>query len=130
MAQSQRVFDRSMLTKHSRCFGKDTKGADGAAGLLEALSQSTQLEHLSFAFCSQIPAAGWQKVPDGAWPKLRVESGIPAEELRRVRGCGDPSQAGPKGIHADMIRVKGEKRKIRLFHDTDMFVHCFSLFPL
>ena len=41
LSLSQRVFDRLFLTKHCRCFDTETKGADGAADLLEALSQST-----------------------------------------------------------------------------------------
>ena len=89
LSLSQGVFDRLFLTKHCRCFGTHTKGADGAADLLEALSQSTQLEELIFAGCSQIPAAAWQQLPDGAWPKLRRAHGIPDKELRRLRGHGE-----------------------------------------
>ena len=90
MAQSQRVFDKSMLTKLCRCFYNYTKGADGAADLLEALSQSTQLEELNFAFCYEIPAAAWQKVPDGAWPKLRFANiPVPEEEQQRLCGRGE-----------------------------------------
>ena len=59
------------LIKHCRCFDIDTKGADGAADLLQALSQSTQLEELVFAGCSQIPAAAWQKVRDAKWLNLK-----------------------------------------------------------
>ena len=44
LSLSQGVFDRLFLTKHCRCFNKDTKGGEGAADLLEALSQWTQLE--------------------------------------------------------------------------------------
>ena len=60
-----------MLTKHCRCFGIDTKGADGAADLLQALSQSALLEELAFAGCSQIPAAAWQKVHGAKWLNLK-----------------------------------------------------------
>jgi len=71
----------------------DPQGADGAADLLQALSQSPLLEELKFydySGCSQIPTAAWQKVPDGAWPKLRWAPGIPAgEEFRRLRGHGE-----------------------------------------
>ena len=88
------VFHRLILTKHSRCFGKDTKGADGAAGLLEALSQSTQLENLDFTDCSQIPTGAWQKLPDGAWPKLRDASGIPEEELQRLQLGAEGARVG------------------------------------
>ena len=83
------LFERSMLAKHCRCFDTDTQGADGAADLLQVLSHSKQLEKLIFDDCSQIPAAAWQKVPDGAWPKLRWARGIPEEELRRLRGHGE-----------------------------------------
>ena len=50
---------------------KDTQGADGAADLLQALSQSALLEELAFAGCSQIPAAAWQKVRDAKWLDLK-----------------------------------------------------------
>jgi len=67
------VFDRLFLTKHCRCFNKnkDTKGADGAADLLEALSQSTLLEELNFSHCRQIPAAAWQKLHGAKWLNLK-----------------------------------------------------------
>ena len=71
LSLSQRVFDRLILTRHCRCFDTDTKGADGAADLLEALSQSTQLEELNFNECSQIPAAAWQKVRSAKWLNLK-----------------------------------------------------------
>ena len=58
LSLSQGVFDRSMLTKQCRCFDTDTDGADGAADLLEALSQSTQLENLGLQDCNQIPTGG------------------------------------------------------------------------
>eukprot|EP00434_Breviolum_minutum_P027200 symbB.v1.2.024057.t2/scaffold2246.1/size98716/6 len=67
------------------CFGNDTKGADGAADLLEVLRNSP-LEHLYFVLCSQIPSTAWQRVPNGAWPALRGADGIPMEELHRIRG--------------------------------------------
>ena len=71
LSLSQGVFDRLFLTKHCRCFDTDTKGADGAADLLEALSQSTQLEELDFNGCNQIPAAAWQKVRSAKWLNLK-----------------------------------------------------------
>ena len=67
----RRVFDRLFLTKHCRCFDPNTKGAEGAADLLEALSQSTQLENLDLCFCNQIPAAAWQKVRNAKWLNLK-----------------------------------------------------------
>ena len=74
LSLSQRFFDRLMLTQHCRCFDEDTQGADGAADLLEALSQSTQLEELVFHNCSQIPAAAWQKVHGAKWLNLKTAS--------------------------------------------------------
>ena len=59
------------LTKHCRCFTEDTKGADGAADLLEALSQSPLLEELFFAGCSQIPTRAWQKISNAKWLDLK-----------------------------------------------------------
>ena len=78
-------LDRLILTKHCRCFDYDTKGAEGAADLLEALSHSPLLEELNFHRCSEIPTAAWQQLPDGAWPKLRDAVGIPKEELQRLQ---------------------------------------------
>ena len=72
LSLSQDVFDRLFLTKHSRCFDTDTKGAEGAADLFEALSQSTQLENLDLRFCNQIPAAAWQKVRSAKWLHLKT----------------------------------------------------------
>ena len=85
LSLSQHPFNRLFLTKHCRCFYTDTKGADGAADLLQALSQSTQLEELDLSGCSQIPAGAWQKLPDGAWPKLQRAYGIAEEELQRLQ---------------------------------------------
>ena len=55
--------------EHSRCFDKDTKGADGAADLLEVLRNSP-LEMLYFYECSQIPSAAWQKLRGASWTNL------------------------------------------------------------
>ena len=71
LSLSQGVFDRLILTKHCRCFGISTKGTDGAPDLLQALSQSPLLEELFFQFCSQIPAAAWQKVRSAKWLHLK-----------------------------------------------------------
>ena len=71
LSLSQGVFDRLILSKHCRCFDTDTKGAEGAADLLEALSQWTQLEELDFTFCSQIPTGAWQKVRNAKWLNLK-----------------------------------------------------------
>ena len=71
LSLSQGVFDRLFLTKHCRCFDTDTKGAEGAADLLQALSQSTQLENLDFNGCNQISAAAWQKVRSAKWLNLK-----------------------------------------------------------
>ena len=57
--------------KHCRCFIKNTEGADGAADLLEALSQSTQLENLDLSYCNQIPTGAWQKVRNAKWFNLK-----------------------------------------------------------
>ena len=56
--------------EHSRCFYNDTKGADGAADLLEGLRHSP-LEKLNFMGCSQIPSSAWQKLRSASWPNLR-----------------------------------------------------------
>ena len=72
LSSSQCLFDRLFLTKHCRCFSKDTKGADGAADLLEALSHSPLLEELDLAYCSQIPAGAWQKVRSAKWLHLKA----------------------------------------------------------
>ena len=69
---SQRLFNRLILTKHCRCFSGDTKGADGAADLLQALSHLPLLENLDFFGCSQIPAAARQKLHGANWPNLKT----------------------------------------------------------
>ena len=117
-----------MLTKHCRCFDGDTQGADGAADLIQALSQSPLLEELDFLGCSEIPTAAWQKLPDGTWPKLRGAEGIPEEELWRLRGRGelegrtegapcrhDPSEGREEGYDQ---RGLGRYCCIRLFDVT------------
>ena len=55
---------------HSRCFRYDTKGADGAADLLEVLRNSP-LEKLDFQRCSQIPSTAWPKLRGASWTNLR-----------------------------------------------------------
>ena len=61
---------RPFIPNHSRCFNNDTKGADGATDLLEVLRNSP-VEKLSFAFCSRIPSAAWQKLRGASWTNLR-----------------------------------------------------------
>ena len=55
------VYPHHPLFDHSRCFGYDTKGADGAADLLEVLRNSP-LEKLDFRGCLEIPSTAWQKL--------------------------------------------------------------------
>ena len=137
----RRVLDRWFLTKHSRCFDTDTKGAEGAADLLQALSQSTQLEELRFGDCSQIPAAAWQKVPDGAWPKLRWAWGIPEEELQRLQLGAEgatrrTSSTSTLEIAAgDSVALAGPRRlKIavarELYSDVMEVMSCLSSSPI
>ena len=56
--------------EHSRCFGDNTKGADGATDLLEVLRNSP-LEKLNFDGGSQIPSTAWQKLRGASWTNLR-----------------------------------------------------------
>ena len=71
LSLSQCLFDRSLLPKHCRCFSRGMQGADGAADLLEALSQSTQLENLDLSICNQILAVSWQKLRGAKWLNLK-----------------------------------------------------------
>ena len=71
LSSSQSVFGRLILTKHCRCFGSGTQGADGAPHLLQALSQSPMLEELNFGGGSQIPAGAWQKLHGAKWLNLK-----------------------------------------------------------
>ena len=71
LSPSQHPFNRLLLTKHCRCLYRDTQGADGAADLLEVLSQSPLLEELDLGFCNQIPTGAWQKVRSAKWLKLK-----------------------------------------------------------
>ena len=64
------VYPHHPLFDHSRCFGYDTKGADGAADLLEVLRNSP-LEKLDFRNCHHIPSAAWQKLRGASWTNLR-----------------------------------------------------------
>ena len=58
------------LFEHSRCFRSDTKGADGAADLLEVLRNSS-VQKLNFEDCDQIPSTAWQKLRGASWTNLR-----------------------------------------------------------
>ena len=79
-------FRQIVSDKHCRCFDPYTKGAEGAADLLEALSQWTQLENLDLCFCNQIPAAAWQKVRGAKWLNLKKADFYQC--LPERNGCG------------------------------------------
>ena len=64
------LLSRKSSFEHCRCFGSATKGADGAADLLEVLRNSP-LEKLQFDCCSQIPSTAWQKLRGASWTNLR-----------------------------------------------------------
>ena len=82
-----KLFSRNDSDKDCRCFDYyGDPGVEGAADLLEALSQSPLLEEVDFDDCYRIPAAAWQRIPSGAWPKLRSSPGIPNNEVPRLRG--------------------------------------------
>ena len=134
-----------MLIKHCRCFDNHTKGADGAADLLQALSHSPLLEVLMFGYSSQIPAAAWQKVPDGAWPKLQDASdnawGIPKEERARLQlkaegaKCPTPSTSTLEIAAGDSVALAGPRRlKIAVAVDLDSdameLMACLSSSPI
>ena len=144
-SQPQRVFDRLFLTKHCRCFNEETQGADGAADLLQALSQSTQLEELDFHDCSQIPLAAWAttsgwrlaEAAEGTW---HPRQGAAASSW--PWGTGRPGRRGSMQTWSkwrERRRGSAMIRKIitavtRLFNRFDVtwtwFVHCFRCFPL
>ena len=111
-----------MLTKHCRCFV--------TADLLQALSHSPLLEELDFATdldnSSEIPAAAWQNLPDGAWPKLRWARGIPKEELQRLQlraegaTCRTLSTSTLEIAADDSVALAGPRRlKIAVARDLD-----------
>eukprot|EP00434_Breviolum_minutum_P003938 symbB.v1.2.003461.t1/scaffold194.1/size275082/22 len=127
--------------KFHRCFDTDTKGAEGAADLLQALSQSTQLENLDFNGCNQIPAGAWQKVPDGAWPKLRWAWDIPEEELQRLQLGAEgatrrtPSTSTLEIAAGDSVALAGPRRlKIAVARELDSdameVMSCLSSSPI
>ena len=141
LSPSQQLFTKLILTKHCRCFDKDTRGADGAADLLQALSQSTQLENLVFTDCSQIPAGAWRQLPDGAWPKLRDAHGIPKGELQRLQlgaesaKCRTPSTSMLEIAADDSVALAGPRRlKIAVARDLDSdameLMACLSSSPI
>ncbi|CAE7560842.1 unnamed protein product [Symbiodinium necroappetens] len=78
------------------CFDEDSKGADGAAGLLAALACCPELQELRMGCCSQIPAAAWQQLECAHWPKLTKElrmgccSQIPAAAWQQLEGAHWP----------------------------------------
>ena len=137
----RRVLDRWFLTKHSRCFDTDTKGADGAADLLEALSHSTQLEHLDLLDCNQIPDRAWEQIPDGTWPKLKRAYGIPEEELQRLQLGAEgatrrtPSTSTLEIAAGDSVALAGPRRlKIAVARELDSdameVMSCLSSSPI
>ena len=141
LSPSQHLFNRFILTKHCRCFDNDTRGADGAADLLQALSQSTQLEVLIFSHGNQIPAAAWQQLPDGAWPKLRMAAGIPKEELQRLQlraegARGRTLSTSTLEIAADDSTALAGPRRLRIAVAGDLdsdameFMACLSSSPI
>ena len=101
------------VTPCTRCFGDDSKGADGAADLMEVLGKATTLEELDFSYCSQIPAAAWRRVPSGAWPKLQQQNAIcvPQEELKRV--CA-PSGGLRRGRGLQFVLIRADSSEVRL----------------
>ena len=101
------------VTPCTRCFGRDSEGAYGAADLLEVLGKATTLEELRFDRCSQIPAAAWRRVPSGGWPKLEPKKafGIPQEELQRV--CA-PSGGLRRGRGLQFVLIRADSSEVRL----------------
>jgi len=68
-------WEQLRKAKFSRCFDRSSKGAEGAAGLLSALSRCQQLQELFLCQCEQIPATAWQQLETGAgWEKLKKVS--------------------------------------------------------
>ena len=59
-----------LLSTPGALFDINTKGADGAADLLEVLRNSP-LEKLNFKDCDQIPSTAWQKLRGASWTNLR-----------------------------------------------------------
>ena len=75
------------VTPCTWCFRDDSKGADGAADLLEVLGKATSLEKLDFDKCSQIPAAAWRRLHGAHWPNLKMAGFT----QKLGRGCRDVS---------------------------------------
>ena len=67
----------------SFCFAESGEGAEV---VLQLLAGCDQLEEVDFRDCGKIPAAAWEVVPQGAWPRLEKAWGIPEDQLRRIRG--------------------------------------------
>ena len=116
-------------------FDTDTQGADGATDLLEALSQSTQLEELVF------DAGAWEKIPDGTWRMLREAHGIPKEELQRLQlkaegaKCQTPPTSTLEIAAGDSVALAGPRRlKIAVARDLDSdameLMACLSSSPI
>ncbi|CAE7865801.1 unnamed protein product, partial [Symbiodinium necroappetens] len=65
--------DFQQLTRASfvECFNHESKGAEGAGGLLSALRACRNLQELNMRGCSEVPAAAWQLLATASWEQLR-----------------------------------------------------------
>ncbi|CAE7232294.1 unnamed protein product [Symbiodinium sp. CCMP2456] len=87
-----------------RCF---VARGEGSEELLAALGRSRKLEEVNFARCGKIPAAAWESLPDGAWPRLRLadlSEGDRPKHLERLRKASPDIEAGAGGWSARIVR--------------------------
>ncbi|CAE7208953.1 FBXL2, partial [Symbiodinium microadriaticum] len=65
------VLQKLRKATFKSCFDKDSKGAEGVAGLLLALSHCQLLQELGMQECYKVPAAAWQLLATARWEQLR-----------------------------------------------------------
>jgi len=84
-------WERLRKANFTKRFESETKGAEGAATLLEALSCCNELEELNLSWCSQIPSDAWDKLQEAQWTKMRKAN---------LRSCFNHETKGSYGANA------------------------------
>ncbi|CAE7232288.1 unnamed protein product, partial [Symbiodinium sp. CCMP2456] len=71
LGEAPGAFQKLRKASFRSCFNERSKGAEGAGGLLFALSRCQLLQELNMRDCSQVPAAAWQLLATARWEQLR-----------------------------------------------------------
>ncbi|CAE7765797.1 unnamed protein product [Symbiodinium sp. CCMP2592] len=93
------------------CFPSSRSGGgEGSQDLLSALGRSKQLEAVNFDLCDAIPDAAWKLLADGAWPRLRLATGVPEEHRERLRGASLDIEAAGEVASSTELQEHGAKQ--------------------